>query len=159
MANRAFILHCKLSHHPLTRLIQENNGNDTLLLTDGGCAAGVGAAGDRASDNGHCVETLFPARSGSVPVGAERGAAAVDDGRPGGGAGGTGNPGTGPAGEAGGDCAGNCGGVNGEDVVGGPCAVAGAAHATSANTSASVTLDPTSGSLGPIIKTRHEFHE
>ena len=66
---------------------------------DGGCAVGVGAACDGASDDGHCVETLFPAGSGSVPIGAERGDAAVDDGRPGG-AGGTGNPGTGPAGEA-----------------------------------------------------------
>jgi len=70
--------------------------------------------------------------------GAERGDAAVDDGRPGGGgAGGTSDSGTGPAGEAAGDGAGDCGEVNGEGVGGGPCAVAGAAHATSA----SVTLD------------------
>ena len=95
---------------------------------DGGCAAGVGAACDGASDDGHCVETLFPAGSGSVPIGAERGNAAVDDGRPGG-AGGTGNPGTGPAGEARCAVAGDCGRVNGEDVVSRLSAFTGAAHA------------------------------
>jgi len=85
-----------------------------------------------------CVETLFPAGSGSVPLGAKRGDAAVNDGRPGGGgASGTGNPGTGPADEAGCAVTGDCGGVNGKDVVGGPCALAGAVGATS------VTLDPT----------------